>query len=194
MKNFILLFSLLLVACSSVEHKEALPLEENIETKKTVPVEKNIETKHVQKAQPAVKKSERTPEVKVIPLVKKQIPPKIESPAKKAALVIPPPQKTLKVKGSKKLFKYKETNHSKNYIYALKAIPVEVDGQKHLKIKFPSSDSYISLPIARKLKSGTIIVTAIISINSKTSKLEFNVSTGKKSTDFALSTSALKQF
>ena len=108
--------------------------------------------------------------------------------------IVPKPEKLLKVKGYKKLFKYENSADSKNYIYASKLNTVEVDGETLLKIKLTVDGLYINLPIARKLKSGKFIVTAIVTLNNRTSKLEFTVLSAKKPVDFALSEASLKQF
>lgn len=141
----------------------------------------------IAKAEPVPEKpvNMKAPEEKALPVQEVKVIPQIEEKA---------PEKLLKLKSYKKLFRYDETTDSKNYIYAAKYTNVEVDGQPQVKIKLNSSGLYINLPIARKLKSGKYIVSAIITLNNKTTKLEFNLVSGKNVVDFALSSNSLKQF
>ncbi|MCM8532909.1 MAG: hypothetical protein NE330_17200, partial [Lentisphaeraceae bacterium] len=74
----------------------------------------------------------------------------------------------------------------KSYIHASKIISVEIDGKRHLKLTLLNSKNVITLPIYKAYKSGKKIVYVILTIDDKTTKNEFIVSTEKAESDLML--------
>jgi len=178
-----------IVSAETIIEDVKVTIEETVKPVVETPKSADVE---IAKAEPVPEKAVnmKSPEEKTVPIPKVKVIPQEE--VKKAIEI--PPKPLLKLKGYKILLLYRKTSDNNNYIYASKVTNVEIDGRKFLKIKVSKTDIYISLPIERKLKSGKIFVSGIITLNNRTLKLEFEVLSSKKTVDFALSNTSLKKF
>ncbi|MCM8537688.1 MAG: hypothetical protein NE334_17235 [Lentisphaeraceae bacterium] len=73
-----------------------------------------------------------------------------------------------------------------SYIHASKIVSVEIDGKRFLKLTLENSKQVITLPIYKSYKSGKKIVSAILSIDDRTTRNEFIVSQKTAESDLML--------